>query len=208
MKISSKSGRIELLRLLGVKILTTFYRRLYYMARPLDDPIPDLHPGLPVSFEVRTAEEMRTDLRVPQEYKELIRIPLAGNEHYFIAIYEGRIVQLVKVATGQVYIPYMRRALLVPPGDLYLYGSFTSPAFRGCDLAPARAVRMMHHYRSLGYRRMVCVIAVENRSGYGVVEKLGYCSLGMYNCLRLGPWQYDWQRTYGGESLPKPAGRR
>jgi ribosomal protein S18 acetylase RimI-like enzyme len=192
------------IRLLAVKILTTFYRRMFLMVRPLDATIPPLYPRLQVVFKVLTAEDLLVySSSRSEQCLNLIQAPLAREEQYFAALYEGRIVQVGKVATERVYVPYLRRDLILQPSDVYVYGSFTLPAFRGYGLAPARAVQMMHHYRNQGYRRMVCLVAVENMSGLRVVEKLGYCSVGLCSCLRFGPWQHAWQRTWIEEPLPR-----
>jgi ribosomal protein S18 acetylase RimI-like enzyme len=193
-------------QLLAMKVLTTIYRRMFLMVRPLDATIPDLRPCIPALFKVLTREELLAYNRLqPEQYTSLIQARLACGEQCFAAIYEGRIAQVGSVGTKRAYIPYLRRDLILQPNDVYVYGSFTFPAYRGYGLAPARAVHMMHHYRQEGYRRMVCVVAIENKSGLRVVQKLGYHTIGLYSCLRFGPWQYDWQRTWGEESLPRLA---
>lgn len=191
---------------LVIKVFTTFYRRMFLMVRPLDSTISHLRPRLPVVFELLTETEFlaRSSLW-PDHYVHPIRAHLARGEQYFAALYEGQITQIGRVATGRVYIPYLRRDLILQPGDVYFYASFTLPAYRGYGLAPARAAHMMHHYRQEGYQRVVCLVAVENKSGLRSVQKTGYQAVGWYSCLRFGPWQCDWQQTWGAESLPRLA---
>jgi L-amino acid N-acyltransferase YncA len=59
----------------------------------------------------------------------------------------------------------------------------------------------MRYYQQEGYRRMVCLIAAENKAGRHVMQKLGYQSLGLYSYLCIGPWQWYWQQGWSGEPL-------
>jgi ribosomal protein S18 acetylase RimI-like enzyme len=138
----------------------------------------------------------------PDHYVNSIQSHLARGEPCFAALYDGQIAQVGTAATGRVYVPYLYRDLLLQPDDVYFYDSFTLPAYRGYGLAPARAAHMMHHYWQEGYRRVVCLVAVENQGGLRSVQKTGYQAVGLYSCLRFGPWQRDWQKTWSEEPLP------
>jgi ribosomal protein S18 acetylase RimI-like enzyme len=157
-----------------------------------------------VVFELLTEKELLAHSSAwPAHHVRSMQAHLARGEQYFAALCEGQITQVGRVATGWVYIPYLRRYLILQPGDVYFYDSFTLPAYRGYGLAPARAAHMMHHYRQEGYRRVVCLVAVENKSGLRSVQKTGYQAVGLYSCLRFGPWQCDWQQTWEEMPLPK-----
>jgi hypothetical protein len=188
--------------LLAMKALTTFYRRMILMVRPLDATTPSFSPRLPVTFEMLTERDLPAYERFRSgQGVTSIQGCLARGGRCFAVYHEGRIVHAVQVATGQVYVPYLRRRLILQAGDVYSYDSFTLPGYRGYELAPARAVHVMRYYRQEGYQRMVCLIAVENKAGRHVMQKLGYQSLGLYNYLRIGPWQRHWQQGWSGEPL-------
>jgi ribosomal protein S18 acetylase RimI-like enzyme len=203
---SSLVLRQGVIRLLVMKILTTFYRRMFLMVRPLNTTIPYMHPRLPVTIQRLTEKDLSAYSRFrPDQCMNVIRARLTRGDQFFAAWNEGHIVHAVWVSIERVYVPYLRRDLILQPGDVYLYDSFTSPAYRGYDLAAARSVHMMHHYQQEGYRRMVCLIAVENESGLRAVQKLGYQSVGLCSCLCCGPWQHDLQQTWSEEPLPRLA---
>jgi GNAT superfamily N-acetyltransferase len=188
--------------LLAMKVLTTFYRRMILMVRPLDATIPSFSPRLPVTFEILTERDLPAYERFrPGQGVTSMQGCLARGDKCFAAYHEGRIVHAVQVATGQVYVPYLRRRLILQPGDLYSYDSFTLPGYRGYGLAPARAVHVMRYYQQEGYQRMVCLIAGENKAGRHVMQKLGYQSLGLYSYLRIGPWQRHCQQAWSEEPL-------
>jgi hypothetical protein len=46
------------MQLLAMKVLTTFYRRMFLMVRPLDTPIPDIHPRVPVVIKRLTDQDL------------------------------------------------------------------------------------------------------------------------------------------------------
>lgn len=192
------------LQLLTMKVLTTFYRRMLLMIRPMDDTIPDLRLRLPVVFKELTEKDLPDYSRFrPKQCPDLIRAHLAHGDRYLAAWYEGRIVHAGRLTTGRGYVPYLRQNLILHPDDVYSHDSFTLPAYRGYGLAPARHIHFMRHYRQQGYRRATCLVAVENRAGLRVMQKLGYQAVGLYSCLRFGPWQYDWQRTWSADPLPR-----
>jgi len=188
--------------LLAIRALTTFYRRMILMVRPLDATLPVISSQLPVTFEMVSERDLPAYERFrPEQGVTSIRGCLARGDRCFAAYYEGRIVHAVQVATGDVYVPYLRRRLILQPGDVYSYDSFTLPGYRGYRLAPARAVYVMHYYQQEGYQRMVCLIARENTAGRHVMQKLGYQALGLYSYLRICPWQRYWQQAWSAEPL-------
>lgn len=194
-------GRIPLLTM---KVFTTFCRRMILLVRPLDAPIPDHHPRLPVVIKMLTDEDLPAYRRFhPKQAESLMQARLTRGEQCFTAWHEGRIAHAARVATERVYIPYLHHDLVLQPGDVYSHSSFTLPAYRGYGLSLARTVYAMHHYRQVGYRRMVVLVTVENTTGLHVVkQELGYQDIGLYGCMRFGLWQYSWQRMWGDEPLP------
>jgi RimJ/RimL family protein N-acetyltransferase len=190
------------IRLLAMKVFTTFYRRMFLMVRPLDATTPDVQPRLPVVIKRLTDKDLCAYRRFrPEQGAQMIRTRLAQGDQCYAAWHEGRIVHAGWIATERVYVPYLRRDLILQPGDVYHGDSFTLPTYRGYGLSPAKAICVMHHYRQQGYRRMVCLIAVENTTGLHVMRKLGYQPIGLYRCLRFGPWQRDWQQVWDEEVL-------
>jgi hypothetical protein len=190
--------------LLTMKVFTTLCRRMILLVRPLGAPIPDHRPRLPVDIKILTDEDLPAYSRFqPKQAASLIQTRLTHGEQCFTVWHEGRIAHAARVATERVYIPYLHRDLVLQPGDVYSHSSFTLPAYRSYGLSLARTVYAMHHYRQAGYRRMVVLVTVENTNGLHVVkQELGYQDVGLYGCLRFGPWQYSWQRMWGDEPLP------
>jgi len=199
--------RQRVVPLLAMKALTTFYRRMILMVRSLDAPLPAFSSQLPVTFERLSEKDVSAYQKFrPEHGLTWLQRCLARGDSCFAAYHEGHIVHAVQVATQHVYVPYLSRGLILQPGDVYSYDSFTAPAYRRYGLAAARAVYVMRHYQCEGYQRMVCLIALENAAGRHVMQKLGYHALGLYSYLHLHPWQWYWQQAWNMEPLLRLSG--
>ncbi len=194
------------IRVLWTKVLTTCYRRVVVMVRPLDRPIADRPPRLPVVISILGEDDLEAYRRFrPDQLERILEARRVRGDRCFAAWHEGRIVHAAWVATGGVHVPYLRRDLMLQSGDVYIYDSFTLPAFRGHGLAQARSAHLLKHYRQLGYRRALGVVAVENKVAFRPALGIGFYPIGLYGCVRFGPWQWDWQRVWREEPLPRLA---
>jgi len=194
---------LRAIQLLLVRMLTAFYRSAVIVVRPLDEMIPELNSRLPIVITLLREEDLPAYFQLrPDQDRNMIKRRLAHGDQCFVAWCEGRIVHSTWAATGRIYIPYLRRHLILKPEEIFFYDSFTLPIYRSCNLAQARGVYAFQYYLRLGYRQAIAVIALENKAGPGVPNALGYRSLGLYACLKLGPWQWDWQERWGGQPLP------
>jgi hypothetical protein len=194
---------VNAIQILLMKMLTTFYRRAVVLARPIDDIIPEVKPRIPIVITLLRDEDLPAYLRHrPDQHSNEIRTRTAQGDKCFAAWHEGRIVHSGWITTMPKHEFYLRRKLILQPGDIFLYDHYTQPSHRGLDLARAREVHVLHHYRGEGYRRSVAIIAIENKAAFHPFKSLGYHSIGMFKCLRFGPWQWTWEERWGEELLP------
>jgi GNAT superfamily N-acetyltransferase len=191
------------MRLLAMKTFTTFYRRIIVLVRPLDAMIPAPAPRVPVVITMLTEKDLPaySSFR-PSQGPKVIQERFACGDRCFAAWHEGRIVHAAWVASRYVHMPYLRRTVILEAGDAGIYDSYTLASYRNQRLAQARSIHMLQQYRQEGYRRTVGLIAPENESSLRQVQAVGYRPLGLYGCVRLGHWQWDWQQRWGEESLP------
>jgi GNAT superfamily N-acetyltransferase len=187
-----------------MKVLTTFYRRALLGYRSLDEPIAVLHSRLPVEVGLLTEGDLAVyqNFRPDQDSSEIKERMRQGHRCY-VSWHEGRIVDASWLATGRVHIPYLRRDLVLEPGDVYVYDSYTAPHYRGRSLYSAKVAFIMRHCKEKGYVRNVAVIAIENKEPLAVTRRLGIKFVGVYHCLRFGPWQRLWRQPWREESLPE-----
>ena len=194
---------VSAIQILLVRMLTTLYRRAVVVVRSLDEKIPEPNLPFPIVITLLGDEDLPAYFQLrPDQDRNMIKRRLARGDRCFAAWREGRIVHSTWAATGRIYVPYLRRHLILKPEEIFFYDSFTVPIYRNCNLAQARGVYAFQYYLGLRYRRTIAVIALENKAGLGVPNALGYHAIGLYACLRLGPWQWDWGERWGEEPLP------
>ena len=197
------------MRLLAVKGLTTFYRRVVWVARPVDRAIPEPAVPLPVAVAPLTTEDLDAYRRFrPDQSSDAVRARLARGDVCLATWHASRIVQGIWLSTSRSHLPYLRRDLLLPPGTAYVPDAYTLPAYRGRGLASSAAARRLCSYRERGFRQFVAMVALENRAGLRLVAKTGYRPIGRSTCLRLGPWQRDWHTIRADQSLRIVSSRR
>jgi len=171
-----------------MKILTTFYRRMILFVYPLDKEIPVLRSRLSVNFTILTERDLDAYHRFrPDQSRKEIRTRLDSGDRCFVCWYEDRIVDAGWVATGRVYIPYLRQHLVLGPKDIYNYDAYTLPAYRGLGIYMARNSYVARYNQKEGYSRSIAMVAVENRAPRVILQRSGLRPIGLYSCLRFGP---------------------
>jgi len=171
--------------------------------RLLDEPVVEVMPRLAVAIGL--LEESEIDeyvaFRPEADPAEICRRREAG-QVCFVVRHEGRIAHACWAAMRQARIDYLARDIHLAPDEVYVYDSFTAPAFRGQNLSPTRAVQMARHFREKGHRRLIAVIMPENKRAFRPAAKAGYCPLGVMGYIKLGPWRRDFCRVRPGARPP------
>jgi len=187
---------------LGVRLRTTFVRRVVLLACGLDDeterfPVP---AGLRVA--VLTPDEMDAYGRLrPDQDAPALALRLARGDRCFAVLDDGGVMHATWASAAGGPLPYLDADAELATGDVCLYDSYTSPTRRGLDLSRCRDEFCRRHYRALGMRRTIALIARENAAGLRTAEPLGYRAIGEYGLLRLGPLRRRWTVAYGAEPL-------
>lgn len=194
----------EYLKALPSKVLTTFYRRLAVVIRPLDD-IPTAPPSQPTNLRLLTPQDAEAYYRLQPHYYPpgVFQARLAHGEQCFGVFADD---QLTHVGWGTVkpnYAPYLQRDLVPSPGDVISFNNYTRRDYRKHGFSAIRTNYLFQYYRSRGSLRAIGLVAVENAVGARVAEDVGYTGIGLFSCLRLGPWQWDWQKAWTDQPLPK-----
>jgi len=191
------------IRILLMKMITTFYRRALVVARPIDDTISEPNLRLPIVITRLRREDLPAYLQHrPDQHSDVIRMRIAQGNECFAAWHEGRIVHTGWVTTIPKHESYLRRKLILQPGDIFLYDHYTQPSHRSLGLARARDIHVLRHYGEEGYQRSMAIVAIENKAAFRQFKALGYRSIGMFKCLRFGPWQWTREERWGEDPLP------
>jgi GNAT superfamily N-acetyltransferase len=192
-----------LLRTAAMKVITTFYRRMFAFVCPLDVPVPEQGPGGPAVVLLDEAQMADYCRLRPKQSPELVRRRLAAGHECFLVRQHGELVHAGWVGAGRVLVPYLNRDLLLEPHEIYTYDVFTRPDRRGQGHAVVRFQEMQRRYLERGYRSTFSLVAVENRAGMALTFKSQGRIVGTYRAVRVGPWQRVWSRALDDEPLPQ-----
>ncbi len=168
--------------------------------------------GLPgCEFALLAEGELDSYLALrPDQTEREIRSRLLAGHTCCVCWREGEIIEAGWSASGRVYVPYLDRDLLLPPGDVYNYDAYTTPARRGRGLYMAHNAFVARLHQQEGFARSVALVALENDAAAKVLARSGLVVEGRYAWLRLGRASVYWQRPEPGSVLPallSPRGR-
>ena len=177
------------------------YRRLLLVERPLDCPVADFTPDLPVDVAMLAQDEVDDYLVFrPGTTRREIAGRLRSGDMCFVARREGRIVAAAWVATHPVWVPFLGCRIDVTPDEAHIYDKFTLPAYRGHGIANAVRTYHLKHLRRAGLLRATGAVLPENVSSLRDDTKGGFRVYGVLGRIKLGPWQ----RVF---LMPPPRGR-
>lgn len=181
---------------LWFKILgETVYRRAELMERSLVEP--RRAPTVAVTVEIAQLGEDEIDdymkLR-PDVDPAAVRARLTAGQRCFVARHDGHIIHASWSATGQAWIDYLEREIQLAPDEVYVYETYSAPAFRGRNVGTLRSACDTQFFRDAGYRRALAVVMPENASGMYWLKKCGYRRIGVVGYVKVGPWRWDFCR--------------
>ena len=187
--------RGEGLRNLLFKLLAEAgYRRLMLLELSLDQVVPPFSPTLPVAIAQLSECEVDDYLAFrPETGSADVVGRLRSGQQCFVARRDGRIVGAVWIAVQSLWLPYLRCAVDMAPGDVYAYGKFILPGYRGHGISNALRRHHLRHLQDAGHRRVVVAVLPENASSLRDILKAGYRPCEMIGRIKLGPWQWHFR---------------
>ncbi len=178
------------------------YRRLLLIERPLDQPIADYTPRLPVDVAMMAPSEVDDYLVFrPRNTRREIADRLRSGQLCFVARHQGRIVAAAWVSFQPAWVPFLGCWVDVAPDEAHIYDKFTLPDYRGYGIANAVRTHHMKHLQRAGFRRATGAVLPENVSSLRDDTRGGFGVYGVLGRIKLGPWQRVFR-------MPPPRGRR
>ena len=177
------------LRALWFKVLgETVYRRVSLVRLPIDPPPPLTESTVDTSFGFVGPDEIDalTRLRPDVARKEVER-RLARGDRCWAARRNGDIVSTRWVASGSAWIEYLGVEVPLRPDEVFLYETYTAPAYRGLGLSPAAGTRLTRALRAEGWMSILGGVVPENAAALRAASKTGYREVGSVGVVRLGP---------------------
>lgn len=190
------------LAVLGMRVVTTVYRRLAVVVHDLQETSGP--PAAKIRVELLRESDLGAyaALRSPGE-AQAAAARLAYGQRCFVAWRGDEIVHARWIATGRAHVAYLRRDVQLGPAEAYVFQAYTRLSERRQHVAAAVGRRIVSALRAEGVSRMFAVVAVENRGAAAALRAGGWRPIGLWGCLRLGPFQYDFERAFGEEPLPR-----
>lgn len=167
------------------------YRSLRIVARPLSPPIPEAAPRVPVRIELLPPRAVDEYLAFrPEAVRARVLRRWDAGDLCFVARQDGRIVACGWATTAEAWTDYLRCAIELAPGDVYLFDGYTHPDRRGRGIFQALCAQQVRHLRAAGHRRAIRATAPHNTVAMHVHAGSGFRPIGTVSRFRFGPWQW------------------
>ena len=171
------------------------YGRMLLLERFLDEPIAAVTPRVPVVFSTLDPAQIDEFLRFRGEFSRPdIEGLLALGDRCFLARHEGRIVCTSWASTTRLLFQSLGCRYAIGPSEVYLYDSFTDPAFRGLAIAPALGAHVLEQLRAAGLKRATMAVHQHNFANRRARAKTGFRPYERLDYLRLGRRAWHWHR--------------
>lgn len=168
------------------------YRRVLLMERSLDEPYPEVVPGVPVVFDRLKETEVDEYIRFyPEAKPAVIRARLDRGDQCFVARHAGQIVNAGWAYTSGASVYEWIREIKLAPSEVFLSEAFTLPHFRNQKIQQARHSWMLRILRDAGFRRVIGQVRLDNSAQIRALERVGYHSFAVMGYVKLGRWRRD-----------------
>ncbi|MPZ68143.1 MAG: GNAT family N-acetyltransferase [Actinobacteria bacterium] len=147
--------------------------RLLFLVHPAggDDPIdpPDL------VFRAATPEDGSIYARdIGTDSAATFRARLSDATRCWLVLHEGKIAHATWTTTATAWTREVGRYFKPPPGDGYIYESFTSPAVRGRGIYPLALKHILARLGAEGIARMWVGVEADNEPSIRAITKAGF----------------------------------
>lgn len=175
----------------------TSHDTLIVLARDTGEDPPSLN-----GYELREArpeEGPKYAREVGTDSPWTFRSRITEDTRCFVVVHEGRFVHATWMTARAAWTREIRRYLLPPAGDAYVYESFTHPSVRGRGVYPFALRGIAAVLAGRGLKRVWVAVERHNPSSLRAVEKAGFAPV----------WEISYRRRIGTfrlETAPLPAG--
>ncbi len=168
------------LKFLGVMMPWLMRRRYIFCAQPLQTQ--DFVPASDLSFRLELARERDLPLLMkarPGYYTPAVLERRLREGHLCFLGWTGeRLIHIRWFFVRSLYLPYLKKTLLLSPGEIYEDEVFTHPEFRCRGVYSLASYHVRRLLQEMGYNRLTCAFASWNQIPLRVSEKLGLRKVG------------------------------
>lgn len=192
------SLRHEHPRTFAMKLIAELgYRRTALLERPLDEPIPDGPKVDGVEFAQIGADRLDEYLayRTGSE-RDAVAALFADGAQCHVLRRHGEIVSSCWATEHPRPSNYIRMAVPMEPGDVYMTDAWTHADHRGHAYAHILCLHQLRVFRDRGCRRAIRLTIPENVSALRAHAKSGFRPVAIVGSVRVGPWQRSFRRPW------------
>jgi ribosomal protein S18 acetylase RimI-like enzyme len=163
-----------------------------WFSRDLSDPIVEIAPK--VDVEIDWASEDTIDWLRQQpifsddDERELAVAAAQG--HFLPSVrHDGEIIGFIKVGRGEVYVYDFDARLRFPDRTAFIYDTYTSPDYRGQNVAPFLVNEVVRSLGERGFERLMCHIPTWNTASIRLYTKCGFHEVKRIRFLSVLGWK-------------------
>jgi GNAT superfamily N-acetyltransferase len=170
-------------------VLNVFYRNA------AAGPSPKTRPNL-IFREATSSDGPLFARDIGTESAETFRLRLSEETRCFLVLHGERVIHATWVTTNGAWTRELGRWLCPPPGDAYLYESFTRPEVRGQGVYPLVLIRISEWLADRRVERAWVAVEASNRPSMRAVTKAGF----------LQGFEVPYRRRWGRVTVGAPTG--
>ena len=129
-----------------------------------------------VARDLTSVQDLVRDL--PAEYRSDIGDRLAQSHWCLVGVCDGVVAHAAWAGIGTFKAHWFDRWFRLQPGDAYLYGAYTLPAFRGLRIHPASAIERLRQARERGIQRAYWFVDPANHAARQMPARVGAVRIG------------------------------
>jgi hypothetical protein len=146
----------------------------------LTAPLNAIDTRVPVTWKIArdltSVEDLVRDL--PVEHRSDVGDRLARSHWCLVGVCDGVVAHAAWAGTGTFKAYWFDHWLRLQPGDAYLYGAYTLPAFRGRRIHPASAIERLRQARESGIQRVYWFVDPANYAARQMPAKVSAVRVG------------------------------
>lgn len=182
-------------RFLRVALVWPWRRRFVVLVRDLREPLPTLQPPPGLGWGPLAAPDLPALAAAdPTMTRAEVERRLAEGQACMVCHAGGTLAGYSWSTTRPAWMGYAGLTLVPASGDVCGAGLFTTPGFRGQDVALVARVRELELARASGCTRAVGTAAGWNTPGLRLLARIGYRPVGTLSIRGLGRWR-RWSAT-------------
>lgn len=164
------------------------FHYLQVMYKPLQGNLPDYRAAIPCQLvelppNVECVE--KTLAHLPHKHRPDVAKRINSGQICYVGKHNNQVIYAVWLATGTCYSYLLDRTFKLAPDELYSYGAYTLPQFRGKRVHPDMVCQRLKISQAKGYRHNIGFFEPNNTAALKMPKQLGYQYAGVVGMFEI-----------------------